>query len=698
MREETLTISTPAGRQVSLPVTWVHTLVIGSGAAGLNAAVQLRAGGVDDVLIVTEGLEMGTSINTGSDKQTYYKLSMCGEDADAPRTMAESYFAGGSMHGDLALVEASQSARAFMNLVNLGVPFPRDDYGQFIGYKTDHDPRQRATSIGPYTSRQMCRALVQQVELLGIPVREGHNVVGLLVLEEGGEKGTQLFCRNGPEGASHQRAASPFPGPEGASHKRAASPFPRAAGAIALRPDGTLEAYGAENVVFAVGGPGGLYKTSVYPNVHTGAIGLALMAGARAQNLPESQYGMASIGFRWNVSGTYMQVIPRFISTGADGQSDEREFLPEYFESVGQMCSNVFLKGYQWPFDSRKVVGGSSIVDILVYIETVLRGRRVFLDFRRNPEGFRFDDLSREALDYLTNSNALQETPIERLRQMNPQAIELYRDHGIDVTQEPLEIAVCAQHNNGGLAGNHWWESVNVKHLFPVGEVNGSHGVYRPGGSALNSGQVGSLRAAEFIANRYREWDVPQEAVAAEATRAAGELLAWIDKCSGAESPWQAEREELQERMTRAGAHIRSGPELEKAVREAWDQYERIESSGCRASDAADLAEALRNRHLAFAHAVYLEAVRFAVESGVGSRGSAIVLDPGGVKVHDGLDDRWRIVPEDPQFREKVLETVVGPDGKARSRWVDRRPLPESDLWFETAWARFRSGEVYQTE
>ncbi|HUT91514.1 MAG TPA: FAD-binding protein [Thermoguttaceae bacterium] len=660
MREEVLTVSGPADEQVSLPVTWVHTLVIGSGAAGLNAAVQLRAGGVDDVLIVTEGLDMGTSINTGSDKQTYYKLSMCGEDADAPRTMAETYFSGGSMHGDLALVEASQSARAFINLVNLGVPFPRDAYGQFIGYKTDHDPRQRATSIGPYTSRQMCRALVRQVDLLGIPVREGRNVVGLLVLGGGDAR--------------------------------------RAAGAIALRPDGTLEAYGAENVVFAVGGPGGLYKTSVYPKVHTGAIGLGLMAGACAQNLPESQYGMASIGFRWNVSGTYMQVIPRFISTAADGRSDEREFLPDYFDSIGRMCSNVFLKGYQWPFDSRKVVGGSSIIDILVYIESVLRGRRVFLDFRRNPEGFRFDDLSKEALDYLTNSNALQDTPIERLRQMNPQAIELYKEHGIDVTREPLEIAVCAQHNNGGLAGNHWWESVNVKHLFPVGEVNGSHGVYRPGGSALNSGQVGSFRAAEFIANRYRDEDLPQEAVTAEATRAASELLAWIDKCSRAESPWQAEREELQERMTRAGAHIRSAVELGKAVREAWEQYERIESSGCRASDAGDLAEALRNRHLAFAHAVYLEAVLFAVESGVGSRGSAIVLDAGGTKVHDGLDDQWRIVPEDPQFREKVLETLASREGKAQSRWVDRRPVPESDLWFETAWARFRSGEVYRTE
>ena len=84
---------------------------------------------------------------------------------------------------------------------------------------------------------------------------------------------------------------------------------------------------------------------------------------------------------------------------------------------------------------------------------------------------------------------------------MNPPAIAVYADHGIDLGREPLEIAVCAQHNNGGLRGNIWWES-NIRRLFPVGEVNGTHGVYRPGGSALNSGQVGSLRAAEFIAAR----------------------------------------------------------------------------------------------------------------------------------------------------------------------------------------------------
>ncbi|UCC65080.1 MAG: FAD-binding protein [Anaerolineae bacterium] len=643
-----------------MPITWVHTLVIGSGAAGLNAAAQLHANGVEDLMIVTEGLEMGTSINTGSDKQTYYKLSMCGGDADSPRAMAEAYFSGGSMHGDLALVEASLSPRAFIHLVNLGVPFPRDRYGQFVGYKTDHDPRQRATSIGPYTSQAMCRALTHRVERLGIEVRENRNVVQLLTVEEGDE------CRVG--------------------------------GAIVIRDDGSLEAYGAENVVLAVGGPGGLYKTSVYPEVHTGAIGLALMVGARAQGLPESQYGLASIQFRWNVSGTYMQAMPRFISTAADGVSDEREFLREYFDSVGAMNSAVFLKGYQWPFDARKVIGGSSLIDILVYVETVLKGRRALLDFRRDAEGFTFDDLGHEAFEYLARSEALLETPIERLGRMNPGAADLYRDHGIDLATESLEVAVCAQHNNGGLAGNHWWESVNVKHLFPVGEVNGSHGVYRPGGSALNSGQVGGFRAAEFIAHRYRGWSLSREAVRRSAVAATADLLAWIERCAEANSSWQAEREAFQARMTRAGAHVRSREVLQPAVAEARAQWRRIEESGCAYDGPDGLAEALRNRQLCFAHAVYLEAILFALDSGVGSRGSAIVLDKDGLKIHDKLGDDWRVAPENPDFRDKVLETQATADGRVEHAWVDRRPIPETDNWFEIAWARFRSGEIFETE
>ena len=101
-----------------------HTLVVGSGAAGLRAAECLYEQGHTNIALVTEGMNCGTSRNTGSDKQTYYKLSLSGSDADSVREMTSSLFRGCSVDGDIALCEAANSASSFFHLVQLGVPFP----------------------------------------------------------------------------------------------------------------------------------------------------------------------------------------------------------------------------------------------------------------------------------------------------------------------------------------------------------------------------------------------------------------------------------------------------------------------------------------------------------------------------------------------------------------------------------------------
>jgi len=146
--------------------------------------------------------------------------------------------------------------------------------------------------------------------------------------------------------------------------------------------------------------------------------------------------------------------------------------------------------------------------------------------------------------------------------------------------------------------------------------------------------------------------------------------------------------------MSRAAAHIRAREELDRAVAEARQQWERLQAEGC-AFGAGEAAEALRNRQLCFAHWVYLDAVRFQVNSGVGSRGSAMVMDANGRPAHPKLGDAWRYAAEDESFRNRVLETTVAEDGAIRHAWVPRRPIPEGDHWFETAWAAFREGRIY---
>jgi hypothetical protein len=366
------------------------------------------------------------------------------------------------------------------------------------------------------------------------------------------------------------------------------------------------------------------------------------------------------------------------------------------------MLDAIFLKGYQWPFDPRKIDNyGSSIIDILVYNETQIKGRRVFMDFLSNPtcagkDGeFDFGMLGEESYSYLKNSNALFGKPIERLAHMNQPAIDLYMDNGIDLATEYLEIAVCAQHNNGGLMGNIWWES-NLKHLFPVGEVNGTFGVYRPGGSALNSTQVGSFRAAQFISANYTEEPCETGQFVKIAYRKLSDFLDMAEKITSDKSNVIEQRTNMQARMTKAGAHIRSLEDAQKALEGAISDLASFDSE-TKIKSPHELAEAFKNRDILITQIAYLKAICEYIEKGGRSRGSYLVSDEKGVKPLDKLPDDFKFTLDDGALLKKACTVgMTIKDGKPEFEveWEDIRPIPGGDNWFENVWSAFRKGEI----
>ena len=631
-----------------------NTAVVGSGAAGFNAADRLWQLGQHDIVLVTENRAGGTSRNTGSDKQTYYKLTLSGGEPDSVREMADTLFAGRCVDGDLALCEAALSSQCFLKLVELGVPFPRNRYGEYIGYKTDHDPRRRATSVGPYTSKQMTECLEAAVQAKGVPMLDKTQVIKILT---NGGTVCGLLCLN----VTAQNDADRF---------------------VLIR---------CKNVIWATGGPAGMYADSVYPFSQYGATGLALEAGAKGKNLTEWQYGLASVAPRWNVSGTYMQVLPRVYSAAADG-SDEREFLMDFFTDAHDMLSKLFLKGYQWPFDVRKVAGGSSIIDILVYLETC-KGRKVYLDYRTNPADgeFSYDDLLPEAHEYLTRAGACFGTPIERLAHMNQPAIDFYRDKGVDLYTQPLEIALCAQHNNGGIGIDCWWQT-DVKGLFAVGEAAASHGVYRPGGTALNAGQVGSTRAAQYIAARCRG-DASADFDAA-ASAALAEMAALADVCRADTGNVRALWQHAAEEMSRCGAAIRDPAQIRaygKQVEAQLAGYAKTVKAGSR----TELAMVYRLRDMLLSQHAYLTAMADYTAHGGKSRGSALYTDlTGGIKPFTQLPDTFTFALDEAEA--PLIQELWFEDGTCRTRWRAPRPIPEDDDFFENVWRSYReTGNIY---
>lgn len=550
--------------------------------------------------------------------------------------MANNLFCGQCVDGDLALCEAALSVQGFLHLAELGVPFPQNEYGEYVGYKTDHDPHKRATSAGPYTSRLMTEALERSVREKGIAVYDRLQVIRIL---SDGERTAGLLCLN-----------------LDACEKE----------------EGRFVAFCCKNIVYATGGPAGIYADSVYPEGQYGATGTAFLAGARGRNLTEWQYGLASLKPRWNVSGSYMQVLPRFVSTLQDG-SDEREFLYDHIEDEGELLTRVFLKGYQWPFDVRKISDGSSMIDILVYLERK-KGRRIFLDYRYNPgkKEIDYSILSQEAREYLMKAGACFGTPFERLLHMNEPAVGFYRDHGVDVSKDMLEISLCAQHNNGGLAVDQWWRT-NLEGLFAVGEAAGTHGVYRPGGSALNAGQAGSLRAAQYIAVQPDEEggadffeELLKESLS-EARCVCRSVLQGMDDTLG--PAWDLARE----RMSRVGAAIRDKESIEHALcmigQERRDFLQNI-----RTSRPEELARAFRLQDILICQQMVLSAMLDYINQGGESRGSALYT--GEPRTDDSLGGR--------------IQEVLYKNGHITISWRPVHPLPDTEDFFENVWREYR--------
>jgi succinate dehydrogenase / fumarate reductase, flavoprotein subunit len=657
-----------SARGAQVPLRRFRALIIGSGAAGLRAAVELKRRGVD-VAVATQSAFGGTSACSGSDKQTLHTANSA-DQGDNFRSLAAAIGGGGAMDEDTAYVEAVGSARALASLQYLGLPIPQDAQGGVLRYQTDHDEVGRATSCGPRTSRLMVQVLAREAIRLEIPVFNHTTAVRILV-DEGPER---RVC-----GAL---ALSP-------KHRSEHNPL----GAVALLCD---------FLVLAAGGPGELYRDSVYPRNCFGSLGLALEAGVEAVNLTESQFGIGTSrdGFPWNLSGTYAQCMPYVFSRDARG--GERNFLADYYRTTQELASNTFRKGYQWPFHATRMLDfGSSLFDLAVFRE-MQAGRKVYMDFNRNPlpvPGDAAFDLSRldpDVATYLGKSGALLTTPIERLRKMNPLSIELYKRYKVDIAREPLEFAMNNQHMNGGVAVDTWGRT-NLEGCYAIGEAAGSHGVTRPGGAALNAGQVFGTRCAEHIASRHEAGSAHEspQAIVEKALDA-------IDSAIRADSPLNIGglRREVQARMSDHAGMICRAADVHSAFEAARTLNDDIRQHGISPTGKAfDAVHALQWRHTALASEAVLAALDFYVGRGGGSRGARTVCDPNGDKTpltRTGPLEDFRFLSERAQDRaEQILVRLEGDRFVIRTRSLRQNESGERPF-FERNWPDFLTGAIYE--
>ena len=275
-----------------------------------------------------------------------------------------------------------------------------------------------------------------------------------------------------------------------------------------------LKVFSSKAILLATGGAGEVFGIHVFPEGMTGdGYALAYRAGAELVNMEFIQIGPASIKTRLNCSGSLMRAIPRFFNEAGE------EFLKNYFPRK--------LPHQRYPIWSlRKDQVGLShwrkgpISSTWPCLKKSPKGIVFFSITAPIPKAFRFQDLDpkwqeRYEKEVKTRIDPGQRaaSPFHRLSEINPDSIEWLKVHGIDLgTGEPMEIAPCIQHFQGGIKIREKGDT-SLKGLYAAGEcAGGQHGANRPGGNALLDGQVfgriSGREAAEAAMNLKQEREV----------------------------------------------------------------------------------------------------------------------------------------------------------------------------------------------
>ncbi|MGV9785948.1 L-aspartate oxidase [Streptomyces sp. NPDC003435] len=226
-------------------------VVVGSGVAGLTAALRCEAAGLTTVVVTKAHLD------DGSTRWAQGGIAAALGDGDTPEQHRDDTLVAGAGLCDENAVRllVSEGPDAVRRLIDTGARFDTDDAGSIqLTREGGHHRRRIAHAGGDATGAEISRALVDAVRARGLRTIENALVLDLLTDAEGRTAGVTLHVMG--EG-QHDGV--------GAVH--------------------------APAVVLATGGMGQVFSATTNPSVSTGdGVALALRAGAEVSDLEFVQF------------------------------------------------------------------------------------------------------------------------------------------------------------------------------------------------------------------------------------------------------------------------------------------------------------------------------------------------------------------------------------------------------------------------
>lgn len=226
-------------------------VVVGSGVAGLTAALRCAAAGLETVVVTKARLD------AGSTRWAQGGIAAALGDGDTPQQHLDDTLVAGAglCDEDAVRLLVTEGPDAVRRLIDTGAHFDESaDGGLALTREGGHHRRRIAHAGGDATGAEISRALVDAVRARGIPTVENALVLDLLTDARGHAAGVTLHVMG--EG-QHDGV--------GAVH--------------------------APSVVLATGGMGQVYSATTNPAVSTGdGVALALRAGAEVSDLEFVQF------------------------------------------------------------------------------------------------------------------------------------------------------------------------------------------------------------------------------------------------------------------------------------------------------------------------------------------------------------------------------------------------------------------------
>jgi len=316
------------------------------------------------------------------------------------------------------------------------------------------------------------------------------------------------------------------------------------------RDTGRFVLFRTSSVIMATGGGGKAWNVTSNSWEYTGdGAALAYEAGAELMDLEFTQFHPTGMVWPPSVRGTLVTEGVRGdggVLLNSKGERFMFDYIPKRFASE---TAETILEADKWPEDP-----SARRPPELLTRDVVARAIRAEVQAGRgSPHGGAFLDIA-------------SRRPAESIKRKLPSMYHQFKELAeVDITTTPMEVGPTLHYFMGGIRVDADTQQTNVPGLFACGEcAAGLHGANRLGGNSLSDLIVFGRLAGVGVAAYLSELASTPRADDSQITSAFREATAILNRESG-ENPYLM-HEALQEVMSTNVGIVRTGEELQTAV------------------------------------------------------------------------------------------------------------------------------------